>query len=97
MRLLDSDVPYLVIGILLLAVAVVDRVAAWRWSLMIPLYVGDRVRVGVLWSSFWGMSGTVTGPGSKPGHVLAILDGDTCPIQFAACELELHPADEGAP
>ncbi len=32
MRLLDSDVTYLVIGILLLAVAVVDRVVARRWS-----------------------------------------------------------------
>ncbi len=63
---------------------------------MIPLYVGDRVRVAVFGSEFWGMSGAVTGTG-LPGHVMVRLDGDRYPIQFAACELELHLADEGAP
>lgn len=48
------------------------------------LYVGDRVEVFALWSSFKGMCGVVTSV--TPGLMVRI-DGDTYPIAFGEREV----------
>ncbi len=48
------------------------------------MYRGDRVRVVAAWSSFVGMSGTVTDV--RP-HLMIRLDGDRMPIRVSDREV----------